>query len=565
MSQAVRARERRKKTDHKAAISKPDSRLPMEMFVLAAIFLLGLFSTQIADTDFWWHLKTGQYLIQHHSLPVPDPFAYTTPNNATAHFNLTHEWLSQALLYIAYLAGGFPSVVLIRAALLAAVCALSGFLAARASGNAYAGVVAAFLTSAVAVEFRADRPALVTFAFVAIFVTLLELRAWIWLLPPLILVWANCHSGFFLGWMILLAYCAEWRGPERKKLWLVTTCSIAASFINPNGFGVVPTLFQYQHSEMTPNLLEWSRPSLWGPPHAFDILLYATVLVLAFSWRRVRIAHWMLFAMFASASLIAFRNILFIGFLAPFLIAAYLPYRFRTPSFVAVAAPALVAVGIMAGVVRGSFFQLRAADWSVPKGAADYLEQNHVSGPLFNTYEQGGYLIWRGQRVFIDGRALSESVYRDYRQILFNRESFADQIAGPRAELLDRYGVQVVVMNALDFASGALYPLALALANPASQEWQLVHEDQQDLVFTRSPGVQGYPDKFRRVLTHLDAECMAYVEHSPDTPMCARTLAEYWLGNGVKDRAQRMLQVYLAHSKGRDPKAEQMLEQLALH
>src|SRR2546422_9925599 len=82
--------------------------------VCAAICLLGLFSTEIADTDFWWHLKTGQYVVQQHSLPVPDPFAYTTSLIAAAHpgeeqvrhFNLTHEWVAQSLLYVTYAIGG---------------------------------------------------------------------------------------------------------------------------------------------------------------------------------------------------------------------------------------------------------------------------------------------------------------------------------------------------------------------------------------------------------------------------------------------------------------------------
>jgi hypothetical protein len=545
----------------------PEPRLRLAAFILTAICLLGLFSTEISDTDFWWHLKTGQYLVQRHALPVPDPFAYTSAlgEDQVSHFNLTHEWLSQALLYFAYIAGGFPTVILIRAALLTAVCTLAGFLAGRALKNVYVGIAAAFLTSAVAVEFRADRPTLVTFLCVAVFITLLELRVAISLLPPLALVWANCHGGFFLGWMVLLAYCAEWRTPDRKRLWLVTGCSIAASGINPNAFNVLSTLFQYRRSEMTANLLEWSRPSLWGPPYAFDILTYATVLVLALSWRKVRMTHWILFALFASASIVAFRNILFIGFLAPFLIAAYWPFRFPASTLIAWTTLLFLAIAIAVGIARGSFFQLRVADWTIPKDAADYLADNHITGPLFNTYEQGGYLIWRGERVFIDGRALSESVYRDYRQILFNRDSLADQIAGPRAALLEQYGVQVVVMNALDFASGALYPLALALANPSSQEWQLVYEDQQDLIFTRSPGAQGFSDKLRRVLTHLDTECTAYVEHSPDTPLCARTLADYWLRNGVKDRARRMLQLYLGHAVKPDPQAEQILQQLGLH
>src|SRR5438552_67363 len=90
---------------------------------LSLICLIGLFSTEIADTDFWWHLKTGQYLVEHRSLPVPDPFAYTTSLNISnypsedqvRHFNLTHEWLAQALLFMAYSLAGFPAIIFVRA------------------------------------------------------------------------------------------------------------------------------------------------------------------------------------------------------------------------------------------------------------------------------------------------------------------------------------------------------------------------------------------------------------------------------------------------------------------
>jgi hypothetical protein len=548
---------------HPTPPAAPARWLALAALVLTAVCLLGLFSTEIADTDFWWHLKTGQFIAQRHSLPVPDPFSYTTQLDATARFNLTHEWLAQVLLYIVYVAGGFPAIIFIRATLLAGVFALAGFLAARFSGNFYAGIAAAFATSAVAVEFTADRPALVTFLFVAVFVTLLETRRAPWALPPLALLWANCHSGFFLGWVVLLAYCAEsWTRPreDRRRLWLVAACSIAASLINPNGFAVLNTLLKYQQSELQRNLLEWRSPSLWGSPYAFDILLYAAVLVLILSWRKVRLAHWILFVALAGASLLAFRNTLFIGFLAPVLIAAYFPFRLPRARILAWAVPPLLAAAVLAGFWRGALFQLRVADWTTPAGAADYLLANHVTGPVFNTYEQGGYLIWRlapAQRVFIDGRALSESVNRDYRQILDNRDSDADRIAGPRADLLNRYGVQLVVMNAIDYVSGALYPLALALANPETSDWQLVYDDPQDLIFARGPA---QPDKLRRVLLHLDGECSAYIEHSPDTPLCARTLADYWLRNGVADRGRRMLRLYLAHA--RDEKAEQMLKQL---
>src|SRR5260370_7359014 len=80
---------------------------------------------------------------------------------------------------------------------------------------------------------------------------------------------------------------------------------------------------------MTATLLEWHRPCLWGPPYAFDILLYTAALGLVLSWRRVRLAHWALFVAFAGASLTAFRNVPLIAFLAPVLIGAYLAPRIQ--------------------------------------------------------------------------------------------------------------------------------------------------------------------------------------------------------------------------------------------
>src|SRR5450432_2286281 len=181
----------------------PPNWLKIATLALTALCLLGLFATETADTDFWWHLKTGQYLVEQRGLPVPDPFAYTTAGSAAPayageervrHFNLTHEWLAQVGIYGAYAIGGFPAVILLRALMLTGVCGLAGFLGARLSGNFYAGIVAAFATASVAVEFAADRPALVTFLLVAVFVCLLEFGFAVWALPPLAWLWANCHS-----------------------------------------------------------------------------------------------------------------------------------------------------------------------------------------------------------------------------------------------------------------------------------------------------------------------------------------------------------------------------------
>ena len=90
-----------------------------------------------------------------------------------------------------------------------------------------------------------------------------------------------------------------------------------------------------------------------------------------------------------------------------------------------------------------------------------------------------------GSGTFIDGRALNESVYNDYRKILYSQGGSAQQSRGARAELLGRYGVQIVVTNAFEFVTGAAYPLALALGHASETDWQLVYQDAQALVYAR--------------------------------------------------------------------------------
>src|SRR5439155_2253168 len=84
----TRPRDRRKRTtapSQTTTLTPPSRWLKIATIALAAACLLGLFSTAAADTDFWWHLKTGQYIVQHHPLPIPDPFAYTTATNPIAY------------------------------------------------------------------------------------------------------------------------------------------------------------------------------------------------------------------------------------------------------------------------------------------------------------------------------------------------------------------------------------------------------------------------------------------------------------------------------------------------
>ena len=75
------------------------NRAAAPLFFIVLFCLFG--SKQIGDHDFWWHLRTGQYIAENVSLPESDPFA----SSGAADFHpddrqklvLRGYWLSQLI------------------------------------------------------------------------------------------------------------------------------------------------------------------------------------------------------------------------------------------------------------------------------------------------------------------------------------------------------------------------------------------------------------------------------------------------------------------------------------
>jgi hypothetical protein len=541
------------------------------ILALAAILLMACFSTEVADSDTWLHLETGKYVVEHHRIPIPDPFSFTTylgtplPGEETVRaFNLTHSWLGQTIIYLAYAAGGFGGMVLLRAWLMTAFCALAGLWTWRRSQSFYRALAAAFVSGFIASYFSSDRPYQITYVLIVATILILEYRRWMWLLPPLFLFWANCHGGFFMGFVVLGTYCAEslwlrWRGqPEagQRRLWLVTAVCVPAAWFNPNGFLTLYILLAYNQSSLTRTIYEWQKPPLW-PPSLLNLLLLGAVAVLVWQRRRTRLADWLLLGLFGAAYLSAVRNSNLVGLVAPVLIASYLPWKRILPQWTEWAAALLLVAAIAVPIAGGRAFQLRYSEWKYPAGAADFLLAHQITQPMFHTFEKGGYLVWRcwpGQRSFIDGRGLNETAFADYQRI-------ARYLPGTR-ELLDRYGIQVVVMNAFEANSGSTYVLPLALADPAEREWKMVFVDGGATVFMRHPppGVQALPPA--QIFAGMEAQCQTILDHDPSRPRCARSLANLFRNTRDLVRARRWMGLYLDHRPDRNPADDSFYQQL---
>src|SRR5580700_3637088 len=80
----------------------------------AAILLFGLLAMtarNAVDPDLWWHLRTGQWIVDTGHVPHFDPFSFTRAGHAW----VAHEWLSEVVFYELWKHGGAAALIVFSA------------------------------------------------------------------------------------------------------------------------------------------------------------------------------------------------------------------------------------------------------------------------------------------------------------------------------------------------------------------------------------------------------------------------------------------------------------------
>jgi len=109
-----------------------------------------------------------------------------------------------------------------------------------------------------------------------------------------------------------------------------------------------------------------------------------------------------------------------------------------------------------------------------PVGAVEYMSRHAVPGPTFNNYNFGGYMIWSGYKVFIDGRS---DPYE--RGGAFSDYLFISHMKPGTASVLNAYGIQSCLIERDE-------PLATMLA--VLPGWQKVYADNLSVLFVKRNG-----------------------------------------------------------------------------
>jgi len=490
----------------------------------ALIFFIGLFAmaTRVAvDSDTFWHLRAGTWMLDNGRLLNFDAFSHT---RAGAEW-INHSWLSEIPMAILYRLFGFGGLNLATAL----IVWLTFFAVYHSgSGGSYLRAFIIVLAATASAVYWSARPQIVSLLFTALFGYILILYRQrgvnrLWLLPLLMLLWVNLHGGFAIGFILLgvtfvgelihwLVAWATTQGRTYTQGWATTQgrpygwawlgaigvlCVMAVLF-NPYG----PQMLFYPFRTVSIGVLqnyiqEWQSPNFHArEAQVFIVLWLATFAAVGFSRLRLSVTDFLSFAAFSALALLAARNIaVFAVVAAPILMRhadvalAELQARFpklkiadsRTPPprRLTVLNWTLLGVVVATATVKVALPLAPATTASAiaatsPVGAANYLKQSPTSGPMFNSYNFGGYLAWAlypDLPVYVDGRT---DLYDDE----FLTEYLNVYTTGPGWEkTLAERGIKVVVTEAASPLARALLqtpgwsarysdPLAVVLVNP---------------------------------------------------------------------------------------------------
>ncbi len=478
-------------------------RLTLERAVLAVTVLLA-FAVAVSpaiDHDLWWHLRSGQWMVDNHAILRRDPFSHTRAGA----IRLPSDWLGQLALYATWSVGGLTAVALLTAGLATAGMAL---VLRVCQGPVVLRAAVVVLASAASTVFWTARPQMFTFVLTAGVVLVLTTfgrnrgaRAGrLWLLVPLFVLWSNLHLGWFYGLGVLwgtvageVADRALHRAALPKRAWrtlgAVAAVSSLAVMVNPVGpriYGLLATQVGVGR-----RFIQENQPPRLGDPITvpFFLLLAVTAVVLALRWRHVSLTGGLLVMGTAVAALTAARTIsLFATVTAPVLAhhaSALLRASIKTDRTKVLSLPQRPAVNAGLVVVVAALTVVTAAQRlspptvnaalrrEFPVAATDWIRATRPPGLLYNTFDWGGYLIWELPQypVSIDGRA---DLYADQLEV-YDRTRRAQGWEGEFA----RQKVRVALLD----TNG---PLALAVA--ADPNWEVAHRDRVATVLvTRTP------------------------------------------------------------------------------
>jgi hypothetical protein len=463
------------------------------------------------DSDTWWHLRAGAEIVERRAVITEDPFSITRYQESWRY----PGWLAQLVLFEAYQGMGFAGLNIITALMVTIAFMwiwrfIEGPLVLRSALIILAATASGVYWSA--------RPQIMTFALSGVFIHLLEREQGgekipLWIYLSVMALWGNLHGGFVIGFLLIGAYlggqllqiiggairdAVSWRKFfELNRLlllrfvWIVVVSLLGLS-LNSHG----PSLLLYPFKTVSIGVLreyiqEWQSPDF----HMLGVQPFLWMIVLAFGGfglkkGQTRPTDYLLVLGFMLMSFWAARNIAVfaLGAVVPISRAlASIPIKVNWKGSSKQVAPSvqkylnvflaitfLIAAMIKVSLPLNNGYNQKKLDEIFPSAAMTHLAEHVASGPIFNSYNWGAYLIWElypEYRSFVDGRT-----------DLFNDEILEDYLAAWRGEAAWKD-----IFNQWEIEIALIEPSSPIASKLQAEGWQLEFEDSKSVIFTK-PG-----------------------------------------------------------------------------
>jgi len=238
----------------------------------------------LQDSNTGYHIRTGDFILRHKSVPHGDIFSFTKPGQPW----FAWEWICAILFSALYSFAGMKGLLILTATILAlANVILLRHMIWRGANALVAIVLLNFVVGASSIHYLA-RPHVFTFLFLAAGLWLLDAdrrspSTRIWMLVPLTALWVNIHGGFLamlicLG-IVTVGSVLEGSWAMARRYALVGFACLAASGVNPYGFAVHAHAIRFLSEKWIVDLVQEYQPVRFGSPEAlyFEALLFAGV------------------------------------------------------------------------------------------------------------------------------------------------------------------------------------------------------------------------------------------------------------------------------------------------
>jgi hypothetical protein len=467
---------------------------PVALCALLAVLTVLTVRSRFNDPDLWIHLKIGEIIWNTHSIPRVDLFSFT----ANGYPWMPHEWLAQVIIYGTYKLGGYTGLMLwlclLSSLLIAGAYALCS-LYSRNAKVAFLGGLLVWICSTIGL---AVRPHVIGYLLLVCELLIFHLGSsrnsrWFLALPPLFVLWVNCHPSFFFGLVVLgiVLFCSfvevqwglvvsrRWGKRERNTLAIAFVLSLGALAVNPIGFKLALDPLTAMGLVNLMQVQEWLAPH-FDEARGFTLLAIAGLILLVPLLRRAEltIQELVLTALGFEFAVLHERMIFIFGILAAPVLCRVLadswdrydPDRDRPlPNAI------LIAVAVVISI--WAFPNSHNLDLQVENGnpvkALDYIRRSGLSGRMVNEYVFGGYLMWAApqHKVFVDGRA---DIF-DATGVLTEYGDWVTVHADPR-QLLNKYHIDFCLLSRDSPVTHVL---------PFLPGWKLVYSDKLSTVFAR--------------------------------------------------------------------------------